>query len=440
MTGMMKTKINPTAVFKPLEWQIKPFRNKSKVMLLTGSAGGGKSRLAAEKVHAFMLKYSGATGLLVRKTRDSARKSMVNLMKYRVIQNDPAVNLREARGYFEYANGSLLFWGGMKDEEQREAVRSMGQDGCFDIVWGEEANKLREKDHNELITRLRGTSAPWRQLIYTTNPDHPKHWINNRLIGGGEAKVFYSSADMNPHNPADYVNDLNNVTGVQYLRLVKGLWVQAEGVVYPEWTPETHIVDRFIPPDNWAWYAAVDFGFTNPFVFKLYAQDPDGRLYLTDEIYYTKRTVRRHCEDIKTLIKGKNVIEWICDHDAENRATLEEELGIKTRPADKHITDGIEAVRERLKVQEDGKPRLFYMRDALYEEDPLLTESGKPVCSEDEFTVYSYPDGIDGRPIKEAPMKEHDHGMDCDRYMVMHFDSANKRKPATAAIGWEGWF
>ena len=58
----------------PLPWQIAPWEGSSPVVLLTG-AGRGKSRLAAEKAARACLKYPGATGLMMRKMR----QSMTNL-------------------------------------------------------------------------------------------------------------------------------------------------------------------------------------------------------------------------------------------------------------------------------------------------------------------------------------------------------------------------
>ena len=65
------------APFVPLPWQVKPWRDKALELLLTGSAGGGKSRLAGEKIHGFCKKYPGAMGLMVRKTRNSMTNSTV---------------------------------------------------------------------------------------------------------------------------------------------------------------------------------------------------------------------------------------------------------------------------------------------------------------------------------------------------------------------------
>ena len=83
------------APFKPLPWQIEPWRDKSLAVLCTGSAGGGKSRLCAEKVHGFMKKYPGATGLMLRKAREYASKSIVPFMQHTVIGDDATVQMHK---------------------------------------------------------------------------------------------------------------------------------------------------------------------------------------------------------------------------------------------------------------------------------------------------------------------------------------------------------
>lgn len=230
--------------FKPLEWQVEPWQDTSAIVLLTGSAGGGKSTLAAEKIHAFCLKYPNTMALVVRKTRDSLNNSSVLLLDKAIIGNDPRVVHVRNRRRFEYQNGSVLAYEGMNDENARERIRSMGQHGGLDIVWIEEATELEEEDFNELLARMRGTAAPWRQIILTTNPDGPLHWINQRLILGGEASVYYSKADQNPHNPASYKKSLSGLTGIQRERLVLGRWVLGSGVIFDTW------LDDYNPHNN----------------------------------------------------------------------------------------------------------------------------------------------------------------------------------------------
>lgn len=415
----MKTEV--VAPYKPLPWQLAPLRDKSRVCLLTGSAGGGKSRVASEKMHAYCLKYPGATGIALRKAREYASKSVVFALK-KAMGGDGGVRYSPSDLMFHYGNGSKIFIAGMKDEGQRQALRSINGDGSADIIWGEEANALTEDDHNELLGRLRGTAAPWRQILYTTNPDTPYHWIKQRLMDGGEASVYYSRAEDNPHNPPDYLDTLAGLTGVLGQRLRDGKWMQAEGAVYDGFNDSIHVIEPFDIPADWRRIRVVDFGFTNPFVCQWWAIDPDGRMYLYRELYMTQRTVRVHCEQIKELSQDEVFEATVADHDAEDRATMLEN-GIDTLPAKKDISPGIQAVQERLKAQPDGKPRLFLFRTALVEEDERLVNAKKPTCTVQEFPGYVWPKSGDGKPVKEVPVKENDHGMDTTRYAVVYIDN-----------------
>ena len=409
------------APFQPLPWQVDPWRDKAKTLLLTGSAGGGKSRLAAEKIHGFCKKYKNSMALMLRKTRNSMTNSTVLFMDTTIIGDDPAVTHYPSKNRFEYDNGSMLYWGGMKDDAQREGLRSIGQDGSLDIVWIEEANAFTRDDFNEILARMRGKAAPWRQVILSTNPDHPQHWIYTDLILNGEAKAYYSGALDNKYNPPSYIEFLNRLTGVLKARLVDGLWVQAEGAVYSEWDPSIHVIEPFEVPADWRRVMSIDFGYANPFVCQWWAIDNDGRMYLYREIYMSERLVEDHAGQI-TQVNGDDLVEMVvADWDAEDRATLERH-GVYTEPATKDISPGIQAVKARLAVADDGRPRLFIMRGATVEEDGRMAEMKKPTSTEAEITGYVWPKSIDGKPIKEVPVKINDHGMDALRYAVMYVD------------------
>lgn len=422
-------KVKPTAVYKPLPWQVDAWRDTSRVCVYGGAAGGGKSRAAAEKIHGFMLRYPGAVGIGLRKAREFASKSVVYAIQA-AIGDDPTVRYNASDLMFHYDNGSRIFIAGMKDEAQRQALRSINGDGSADFIWGEEANALTEDDHNELLGRLRGKAAPWRQILYSTNPDGPYHWIKTRLIDGGEASVHYSSAQDNTHLPPEYLDTLASITGVLGKRLRDGMWVQAEGVVYDTWSEALHMVERM--PTGWeAWrkFRVIDFGYVNPFVCMWIAVDPDGRMYRYREIYMTKRTVAEHAAKINLLSQGETYEATVCDHDAEDRATLRQS-GIHSVNAIKDVSRGIQAVQQRLDRGHDDKPRLFLLRNALVERDGALVEERKPVCTEQELPGYVWQVTPDGKPDKEEPMKINDHGCDALRYAVMYLENPARMQRA----------
>lgn len=362
-------------------------------------------------------------GLMMRKQRQSMTNSTVLFYERTVIGGDPRVRHYPSKFRFEYANGSILAYGGMDGDEQKEQIRSIGATGGLHICWLEEANRFTEDDYNEIIARMRGSGVDWRQIILTTNPDAPMHWIYRRLIVQKEAKVYYSKAADNTFNPNEYVGNLQKLTGVTKARLAEGRWVQAEGAVYPDFDPLRHIIDPFDIPADWRKIRVVDFGLTNPFVCLWLAIDPDGRIYVYREIYMTQRTVKAHSKDINTHTGDEEIEITICDWDAEDRLTLEEN-DILNLQANKDVSYGINLITERLQWKEDGRARLYVFRTCLTEPDEQLRNK-RPMSITEEFPSYAWAKDLNGGVKKDQPAKINDHALDALRYGVAYIDSGD---------------
>jgi hypothetical protein len=168
---------------------------------------------------------------------------------------------------------------------------------------------------------------------------------------------------------------------------------------------------------DWERHWVVDFGYNNPFVCQQWAVDHDGRRYLELEIYRTNTLVEDHAQEI-TANFWHDPTHIVCDHDAEDRATLERHLKRKTQGAKKDVSPGIQAVAAGFRVKDDGKPSIYIMKDArIHKPDPVLLASKKPTCTEEEITGYVW-DTSDGKKVKEQPLKADDHGCDAMRYGV----------------------
>lgn len=204
---------------------------------------------------------------------------------------------------------------------------------------------------------------------------------------------------------------------MRHARLRRGVWAAADGAVYDAWDPQQHVVEPFPIPAAWRRIRAIDFGYTNPFVCQWWAIDPDGRMFLYREIYRTRRLVQDHAKHMFELSRGERIDATVTDHDAEARATLEH-YGIDTTPARKAIVPGIQAVAQRLRAADDGKPRLMLLRDALVEPDRELVDAHLPFCTAQEFDSYVWSKRGDERPLDQS-----DHGMDAMRYAVRFVDT-----------------
>lgn len=439
--------------YQPHGTCVELFKSRQAEVLFAGPAGTGKSRACLEKLHMMCLVNPGMRALICRKTLASLGSTALVTFEQHVAKEHLANgdlkwfggSPKEAACY-KYRNGSVIVVGGMD-----KAMKIMSSE--YDLVYVQEATELLESDWEAITTRLRNGKVSFQQLMADANPDVPTHWLKLRC-DNGKTQMIRSRHEDNPtlFNPKTgmvtevgraYIGKLDALTGVRYMRLRKGVWCAAEGLVYEEFDPAIHIHKRImVPPISWTRYITVDFGYTNPMVVQFWAEDEDGRLYLYKELYATKTTVDSMAPKIKEAMNLKREPRpraIICDHDAEGRAVLERELGMSTVAAKKSVEDGIQAVKRRMLLNEaDGKPRIYLCQDALVERDKALADSKKPTCALEEIVGYIWDRGTvqaqaGGKPPKEHPVKENDHAMDALRYMVAFRDLKSRPRFRTIA-------
>lgn len=413
-------------------------------ILIEGPVGTGKSFGVLWKMHLAALKYPGMRGILLRKTQKSLTESAIQTFM-KILATHPANygvkgfsgNIEEPRA-FKYPNGSRLVVGGLDN-----AGKVMSAE--YDLAAVFEATQITLEDVEALVTRLRNGVMPYQQLIMDCNPDAPTHWLNQRALDGKTTRLrsrhkdnpmLWSAKDNDwTEFGREYVVErLDSLTGVRRKRNLDGIWAAAEGQIFEEWDPQIHVIPRFDIPADWTRYWCIDFGYVHAFVWNWYAVDHDGRIYLYRQIYMSRRLVEDHAaQGLRLSANEPRPRAIITDHDAEDRATFERHTGMKTTAAQKNVKGGIQAVQERLRVQPDGKPRLFILEDSLVERDQMLKAEGRTTSTEEEFTSYVWDQRKSGVVReKEVPVKEDDHGMDNIRYMTAHLDLRKRKGLATA--------
>lgn len=422
--------------FEPRGANVDLLKCRDTEVAAVGRAGTGKTLAACWKMHLTAMQVPNLRGLMLRATHISLTSTTLVSFQRQVATQalaDGSVRWFGGSGKdpaaFRYANGStILVAGGDKPEKFLSAE--------LDRIFVDEAVEISLDLYETLISRLRGSAKTYKQILLSTNPGHPSHWIKRRA-DAGTLRMITSTHRDNPYyvhrdgtytEPGrEYMEKLDALTGARRLRLRDGLWVASEGAVFEGWDDSVHMIDRFTVPASWTRWWSIDLGYTNPFCWQDWREDPDGRLYLVREIYMTKRLAEDHAKTILKIMAQHpdepRPRAIITDHDAEDRATLEKHLGMSTIPAKKTVSDGIQSVQSRLKTQGDGKPRLFIMRGGLVEEDRILAASGRPTRTAEEIPgyVWAVKPGS-GAGLKEEPVKQNDHGCDALRYMVAERD------------------
>lgn len=450
--------------FRPYGGAARGFYSKAPEVMIAGPAETGKTYTALYKLHVVAAAYPGAQLAIIRKTYKSAYTSVLETYWHKVVGG-------EGRGverygghrpeWFTYPNGSRIWCGGMDNPDK---VLSSERD----LIFVNQAEELDIAEWEILLTRCTGRAGnvPWAQLLGDCNPGPPHHWIRERTSFKQYGTFFESRHIENPvlyDQLTGQVTEqgkrtmaiLESLTGIRKDRLLYGKWVQAEGLIWEDWDETINLIDEEQAPVQFKKFtASQDWGFTEPGVLGVWGHDEDNRMYLIRQVFKTKRTSSwwteaavqanawvygRYGRWIELIACDPARPEYIADYNnAVNNEVLVKKYGIeacrlRADQAPNAILPGLDRVNDRIKVQEDGKPRLFIVRDNLVEIDQDLRYNKKPYSTEQEILEYVWND----KSKKEVPVQKNDHGCDMLRYGVAKEDGIGDdiiRDPASELV------
>ena len=243
------------------------------------------------------------------------------------------------------------------------------------------------------------------KLWFNCNPEYPYHWFYREwILKAEEKKLLYLHFLMedNPTLTEEVKRRYERLfTGAFYDRYVLGKWTASEGLVYPEFQEEKHILGKDIPKSFERYFVSCDYGTVNPMSIGLWG-NISGTWYRIREYYYDSKRdggLKTDEESYLALEKllGTVIPEGvIVDPSAVSfMETIRRHGKYRVIPAKNNVTEGIQRVRELLKS------------DRL-----LFHESCSDIIR--EFHQYVW----EGKNGKDLPKKEHDHAMDDMRYFV----------------------
>lgn len=188
-------------------------------------------------------------------------------------------------------------------------------------------------------------------------------------------------------------------SGVFYDRYIKGLWVLAEGLVYPMFDKSKHVLEEYNPSSYVEYYISIDYGTLNPCSMGLWAVENDKAVRI-DEYYYDGRskgvlkTDEEYYQALENLAGDKKICYVIIDPSASSFITCIRRHGkFVVRQARNSVIDGI---RETATLISSGRI--------------LICKNCADILK--EFALYRW----DERSAEDKVIKEHDHAMDEMRY------------------------
>ena len=266
----------------------------------------------------------------------------------------------------------------------------------------------------------RQLAAQWPFRLWDLNPCSPGHRIYRDYID--KYRVDYSGGYLYEHftiddnlsiSPARRIEiESDYIPGTLWHdRDILGKRVKAQGLIYANFREELHVVpaaDRKYEK----YQVAVDYGTYNPFHAVLWG--------LFDSVWYAAREYR-YCGRDKgiqkdsmqyyaalqaELLKGIRPEKWIVDPSATEFIAHLRNRGEKVIPADNTVNG--------VRLTDNQEEVMGIARVAAALNLGLIKICACCTWLVLEFGMYSW----DPKKEEDAPLKEHDHGMDLTRYFV----------------------
>ena len=273
-----------TSVFKALPSQWEFLHAIEPEVLLSGSAGSGKTRALCLKA-VMQACIPGNVAILARKWLVNLKSTTLRTLLEWEGDKPPVLPLgtyrhnRSEKRIHIYGGGDILYIG-VGDDITR--IRSL----AAGIICVDEMVELQEEEWLELKLRAR-ISVGCGQIVGATNPGDTSHWGYNRFINPNhnnpDTRVIYSLAKDNYHLPLHAQKALLQLKGTIGERMRDGLWVGVDRLIYGAYPPGIFVGTMPDMSLMQQWYISIDYGWTNPTFILFAGIDCDGRLWIYEE-------------------------------------------------------------------------------------------------------------------------------------------------------------
>ena len=453
---------------------------RTKIQMYGGGFGNGKTSCGCMKCLQIMHDYPGCHGAILRETLPKVTgTTMKEFFKWCPKQWIKSFN--KADRVVTFNNGSSCVFGYLTQQGGDNNSTSNVLSATFDFALVDQVEDpgITYKDFTDLLGRLRGTAqyngsdttmpktGP-RWLMLLCNPT--RNWVykkiirplqiyqqyqqvtddllidkntNELLIGVVEGSTYENKDNL----PEDFIRTMEmTYKGQMKDRFLEGKWEGYEGLVYPEFDMNTHVL-----PHEWIknYYfqlkqsynltvlEAFDYGLAVPSAYGFAFVDNKGNIFLMDGYYDKEKTndyiakqilkIRDEYEyaiPTAVVIADPAIFKRTVHKDARETTSLANiffnDYGIRMTPGQNDIISGINKV--------NGYMCKYKMHQHPLTGDwnaPHFYVSDKCQWFIDEITDYYWKKDKDDESV-DIPNGKNDHAMDMIKYMLTYRPEISK--------------
>ena len=289
------------------------------------------------------------------------------------------------------------------------------------LAYVDEATLLLEPFWDMLITRLRVEGA---RLLGTMNPASQNHWLRKKWILAADAQDvihFHMTMLDNPSLPQWYIEQMKrSFAGVFYDRMIRGLWTNAAGAVYPMWDPDRHVI-RFdqMPRIERVVGVGIDYGTSNASAALMVGltrpeQGQKRRLILMNEWRYDPRD--HHGATLAPSDQAKQYVKWLGLKHTQTDETFNPDYHV-VDPAASHFSAELRKypALQLANASNAVLKGIATVSGLLANDQLLVTDRCEGFTT--EVTEYRWDEKATNEGRDEV-VKEDDHSLDAGRYGV----------------------
>ena len=366
-------------------------------LICDGSVRSGKTTIMTLAFVLWAMKsYNRTNFAICGKTVQSAERNILKpLMEVEGLGTALAMSYKVSTRVLTVRCGDVTNWFylfGGRDESSYMLIQGITLAG----VLFDEVALMPRSFVEQALSRAISFEKP--KYFFNCNPESPNHWFYREWIQPQREDVrhLHFLLSDNPVMTREMIARTEAMySGVFYDRYIRGLWVVAEGLIYPMFG-ESCIVDEL--PEGGEYYVSCDYGTLNPFSAGLWCWDGKTATRIR-EYYYSGRetqankTDEEYFEEVKKLCGDLPIRSVIVDPSA---ASFIEVLRRNKYPVRKAKNDVVNGIVTTARYLQDGTIKVHRScADAIR-----------------EFGLYRW----DEKATEDRPVKENDHAMDDIRY------------------------
>ena len=383
--------------------------DKTRFLLVTGSAGSGKTIVCCLKTILYAIEHPKARVGVFRSTLPALRETAWLEIRELLLKFKIDFDENKSSGIITLSNKATISFTPLDDDKK---LRSLN----LDYIFIEQCEETTEEIFDELVLRLRGevSLADYGQCLLIAQPGPKTHWIYKRFYqvkaNDPDYKVEHFSYLDNPYLKEDqrkYYDSLKETNYDRWRTHALGEWISSSKQIFQNnWSVgfDRRFFDYYI--------GGIDWGYNSPASFLLCGVY-DEEFYVLGEVYKTEMLNDEFLSRIDDLLTShelgfKDLDAVYCDAADPEKIRYFYEAGLNTYPSVKDVKAKIETAQSTTIHIDESCINLIR-----------------------EMPMYEWRKDKEGNLLEE-PKKENDHAVDALCYAIYGVrGKLSKNKPST---------